>query len=193
MGLAKHVHLSGLCTYPVCTYTGSGHVQNIGQKFGAWRMCVLIRVVHLSGVHLSGFYCILTVNVVGSGGSGTGTRIGPSSFRLIGTGTTPGPMVHGPVPVQPFSNFNRYFHAYICKFFGGNSNLNTQFRILAPKVEKSLFLVYFSLIFALKSLLGPVPIQNRSTQSVPVTRSDAPIPKLICAPIVSIPVHQPYL
>jgi hypothetical protein len=22
MGLAKHVHLSGLCTYPVCTYPG---------------------------------------------------------------------------------------------------------------------------------------------------------------------------
>jgi hypothetical protein len=31
MGLAKHVHLSGLCTYPVCTYPGSGYVQNVGQ------------------------------------------------------------------------------------------------------------------------------------------------------------------
>ena len=62
MGLAKHVHLSGLCTYSVCTYAGSGHVQNVGQKFGVWRMCVLIRVVHLSGVHLSGFYCMNKYN-----------------------------------------------------------------------------------------------------------------------------------
>jgi hypothetical protein len=43
MGLAKHVHLSGLCTYPVYTCPGSGYVQNIG---------------HGEYVHLSGFYCI---------------------------------------------------------------------------------------------------------------------------------------
>ena len=48
MGLAKHVHLSGF----------RDHVQNIWQKFGALRMCALIRVVHLSGLHLSGFHCI---------------------------------------------------------------------------------------------------------------------------------------
>ncbi len=28
----------------MCTYPGSDHVQKIGQKFGALRMCVLIRV-----------------------------------------------------------------------------------------------------------------------------------------------------
>ena len=57
------------------------------------------------------------IDVVGPGGIGTGTRIGPSNFRLIGTSTTPGPTVHGPVPVQPFSNFNRYFHANFWREF----------------------------------------------------------------------------
>ena len=56
-GLAKNVHLSGLCTYAVCTYPVLDHVQNIVQKFGAWKICALIRFVHLSGVHLSGFDC----------------------------------------------------------------------------------------------------------------------------------------
>ena len=48
-GLAKNVHLSGLCTYAVCTYPVLDHVQNIVQNFGAWKICALILFVHLSG------------------------------------------------------------------------------------------------------------------------------------------------
>ncbi len=58
LGLAKSLHLSGFFTYAVFTYPVLDHVQNIGQKFGAWRIYALIRFVQLCGVHLSGFDCI---------------------------------------------------------------------------------------------------------------------------------------
>ena len=45
-----------LCTYAVCALIRSQLHTKIA--LGVYKQCALIRFVHLSGVHLSGFHCI---------------------------------------------------------------------------------------------------------------------------------------
>ena len=114
--------------------------------------------------------------MIGPGGIGTVTRIGSSNFRLTGTGTTPAStiqtLIHDFEFWRKISIFGLFFSNFCIKIITWTG---TDSESVHP--------------IGTGTLIGPQKLHRYRY------RSGAPIPKLIGAPIVSVPVpvHRPHL